>query len=178
MTKIFPTNKTNILNNIEPGLSKIVADIKELNNLFDANLKRTLNLGSSVFLREQLEKIHNIPKDSFKKTNVKAYYVIPRQLQQHPLFKRVHFNIDHAANGFPIKDSFLFDYHLNYIEAIEHTLDKIENAGHNKAICKNLLLELIENANNKILNVFALRKTFDTISAEEWYEAIIPKSLQ
>jgi hypothetical protein len=175
ISKMLPKVKTQV---IGPGLLKFATNIQDIQGLFNVELQASLNNGNSTILREQLEDIHQISRGSLQGIEVQAHHVIPKTFKDHELLKRIDFNIDHAANGIPLQNDFHFGSHNNYNEAIRRILKKIDLSGKDKNSCQQLIIETIGNANEKILEGCSLRRTLDSISIDEWYNAILPSSLR
>jgi hypothetical protein len=95
------------------------------------------------------------------------------------------FQINWAANKF-FDDKKIISQHnivnghnLNYNEAVMCILNKIDMSFNQDVYNRNrLIIELIGNINKTILECNSESTLLDSMSAEEWYQAITPKSLK
>jgi hypothetical protein len=129
-------------------------------------------------LREELETLYGIPTGSLTKIDVQVHHVIPQNLKSHKLLEHIDFNIDSAINGIPLQNTFHNGSHPNYNDAVRKALDDIYNKVYVKTgdieKCQEYVLDIIHNANNKILDGASLHKTTADISMTEWLNAIMP----
>jgi hypothetical protein len=159
---------------IGPGILKIAVAAEKV---FEKT--RSLNVGSSTILREQLEKVYGLAIGALTKMGVQVHHIIPKTFRNDKLLNKIKFNIDSAINAIPIKEAFHFGSHKHYNDAFQKVLNDIWNKVYLKTKdvekCREYVLDAIKNANNKILEGSSLRKSLDDISVDDWYNAIIPK---
>jgi hypothetical protein len=170
---------------IGPGIAKLADDslyIFETNSgTIFGTTKRNLKGGNSTVLREELETLYGLQRETLTNMNVQAHHIIPKNFKNHPLLEKIDFNIDSAINGIPLLNTSHNGSHPNYNNAFRDVLDKIYDNVYLKTKdiekCREYILEAITNANNKILDGTSLHKTTDQILKEEWLQAIMPSIL-
>jgi hypothetical protein len=69
-------------------------------------------------------------------------------------------------------------YNNNYNEAIACILSKIKMSNIDQDVYNQFIVELIRNVNKKIFECKSTSTLPDSLSFEDWYDAIIPKSLK
>ncbi|TWT89226.1 hypothetical protein Pla100_56940 [Neorhodopirellula pilleata] len=123
------------------------------------NASRSLNKGDGQILRKQLEKANDLPLNSLVSRGIEAHHVIPKELKNNALLRRLRFNIDSALNGIPLDNIYHTGSHPNYNEAWRRVLEKINASKKSIYQKEELLIAAIAKANKAILEGPGLRKT-------------------
>jgi hypothetical protein len=76
------------------------------------------------------------------------------------------------------RNTFINGYNHNYNKAITCILNKINMPNSDQDVYNRLIVELIGNINKKILESGSASILLDSLSFEDWYDAIIPESLK
>jgi RHS repeat-associated protein len=168
--KVVPIVRGNL---VIPGILKLDAGnaANYIDDLFNPAL--TKNAGNPIALRNNLADMYKYTQVTFENIGAQCHHIIPWQLRNENLLKKLNFNLDAALNAILLNKSVhgWSTNHRAYSKAMRTVLQKIDALDAPDAYKREMLLEVMAKASTAILNGASLKKGAEAISEIEWFKA-------